>query len=51
MGDRVSALPTASAIYQGRPMTLLGSSLVADKVYVCLKNSLNNYYWAQITTS
>lgn len=44
----VSALPTASATYQGKILVVAGATGVADVAYICLKSSANTYSWKQL---
>lgn len=43
-----NVLPTPSAEYRGRLFTVMGDVGEADLVYICIKDSSDNYAWRQI---
>jgi hypothetical protein len=43
--NHVSELPLPSVEYRGKFFLLLGGVEVADKLYVCIKNELDEYIW------
>jgi len=47
----VSALPSASVNYRGCFAFIPGAAGVADKVYVCIKNTAGGYVWMLFTTA
>jgi len=48
--DSDGVLPTPSADYRGKMIMIEGGSGVADKLYICLKSSLDTYSWVVIAS-
>jgi len=44
----VDTLPTPSAKYRGKMVRIEGGTGVADKLYICIKDELDNYVWKEV---
>jgi len=48
--DSDGSLPAPSATYRGRMIRVEGASGVADKLYICMKNTDDSYSWIEVAS-